>query len=190
MAKKGRKFRITKTKDEDKEEILVEDMEEEKEEVIDMEGETMDAAEYKEVSDMCKDMGFENIKDAIAELKELKGAQDEEETEEEKKKREAKEAKEAKDKKGAKDEAIPTVKSLEQDIASLEDPERKAAAIASFAKTKDALNGFIVVKDKDVTKLVLDTKREEDEEDYEETPEFVSYGNVVRDMYNPHTKKE
>lgn len=187
MAFKGRKFRITKTKDEDKEEILVEDMEEEKEEVIDMEGETMDAAEYKEVSDMCKDMGYENIKDAVTELKELKAAKDEEETEEEKKKREAKEAK---DKKGAKDEAIPSVKSLEQDIASIEDPERKAAAIASFAKTKDALNGFIVVKDKDVTKLVLDTKREEDEEDYEETPEFVSYGNVVRDMYNPHTKKE
>ena len=113
-----KKYRITKTKDEDKEEILVEDMEE-KEEVIDMEGEAMDAAEYKEVTDMCKDLGFENIKDALTELKELKGAKDKDpdETEEEKKKREAKEAK---DKKNPKDAAIPSMSSLEQDIATID----------------------------------------------------------------------
>ena len=184
MAVKGkRRFRITKTKDEDKEEILVEDMEEEKEEVIDMEGETMDAAEYKEALDMCKDMGFENIKDALANLKELKGAQDEDEEDPDEKKK-------PKDKKNTKDEAIPSMSSLEQEIASIEDPERKATAIASFSKVKDALKGFKISKDNDVTKLVLDTKRNEDEEDYEETPEFVSYENVVRDLYNPHTKKK
>lgn len=184
MAFKGRKFRITKTKDEDKEEILVEDMEEEKEEVIDMEGETMDAAEYKEVSDMCKDLGYENIKDAVAELKKLKEAKDKE-TEDE-------DEKEEKEKK-SKDAAIPSVKSLEEDIATIEDPKRKAAAIASFSKVKDALNGFTIKKEDDVTKLVLDAKAKKDpkdDKDYEEDPDFIEYGAIVRDKWNPHTKKE
>lgn len=133
MAKgKGKKkgFLIVRTIDEEtkEEKITVTDMEEEEEKVIDV---TMDAAEYKEVMDMCKDMGYESIKDMAAALKEVKDQEKENEDPEKKK---------------TGDQAFdPKVLSgLEEQIAKIKDVKVKDAAVQELSKFKDAIKGYTI----------------------------------------------
>lgn len=175
--KRVRKFRVTKTIDEEskEEQITVEDMEEEKDKVIDMEkSETMDADEYKEVMDMCKDMGYESIKDMASAHQEMKKAKDEEKDPDAKT-----------DENKTKDSLqIVGLSNVEVQIARIKDPKVRDQAIGDFAKFKDTMKGY-VSSDKDLAKELIKAEPKVKVKD-EAKPEFADYGKIVMGASNPH----
>lgn len=181
MALKKR-FKVTRTVDADtkEEEVTVEDMdtteEEKKEEdkVVDME-ETMDAGEYKEVMDMCKDMGYESIKDMANAHKEMKDADPENEDEEN-----------TKDKKGKAKDSL-AIRELEKQVATLPKGKARDAAIAGLRAVKDATKGY-VNEEGIITKGLAEHVEEINVKTTDEKPEFVDYGKIIGQQANAQRK--
>lgn len=171
-----KKFKVTRTVDSDsnEEEVVVEDMNPEKEKVVDME-ETMDAGEYKEVMDMCKDMGYESIKDMASAHKEMKDSKPEEETNDEEEENKGK----------AKDSVA--ISALEKQIAVLPKGKARDAAIAGLRAVKDATKGY-VDGEGNITDQLAKHVEVIEVETKDEKPEFSDYGKMIGRTANAHRK--
>lgn len=182
MAKILGKFRITKTNDQ---EIMVEDMEKEEEkEVIDTGGETYDAAEIKEVSDMCKDMGFESIKDMAMAVKDMQkkiADMDKEDPDKTKTDDEDPEEEEEDGKKTTTDAAI---SEIEITIAGIKDVKVKDSLINLVSRVKDGLKGY-ERSDIDLSKDIFKAQAK-DEELAKKQPDFSM--DEFFGAHNPHKK--
>ena len=162
-------------------------MEEEEDKVVDMDKtETMDADEYKQAMDMCKDMGYESISDALTAHKEMKSAKDKEEDPDKTKDKDKEEKEDKKEKKETNDSLnIKGFADVEVQIAKLKDTKVRDQAIVDFAKFKDTMKGY-VASDKDLAEELItavDVKVKD-----EELPEFANYAEIVMDNASPHKK--
>ena len=187
MAKKI--FKVSRTSDEEYEVV---DMEESEEETIDMEEEettdeeTMDMAGME---DMCKDMGYESIGDALEDLKQRKESETSDEEEEETSDEETEETEdqeseeeetndEESEEETSTGDAAPNLGNIEKALATIKSGKAKDEAIKALSKVKDAIKGHVKVADQ-VSAGLLKAKPVEDSET--EEVETISYGAYVKD---------
>ena len=175
---KGKKrLRITKVNDS---EMIVEDMEETKEEVIDneaMQELKTTADEYTKMKDMCKDMGYESVEDALTDLGDMKQAAKDDKKD--KKASDEDENKDDKDKKKTED-SEPDFSEIEKAIASIKDVKTRDAVAQEFTKVRDSLKGY--VKGEDITAKLIEAVKAKDAQPGEvvKTPRRVSYADLVQ----------
>lgn len=192
MAKLKRLFRITKTSDEDYEVV---DMEESKEETIDIEEEEKtddeETMDMQGMEDMCKDMGYESIKDALEDLKKSKeetSDAEEEETDDEKSDEETEDAEkeetedaDEEEEESSTGDAAPNLSNIEEALATIPKGKVRDAAIKALGTVKDSIKGYVKVKDQISAGLL---KAKDEDADEEEELESITYAEFVKDSVN------